>query len=130
MFIFNPFMLAAKNNFFATGGTKTQVGNYMVHTFTSSGSFQVLSGAKNVEYFVVGGGGGSGSYSSINGTGGSGGGGGGNVVYYSTGTITQDTIDVVVGNGGSVGNNGGTSSITFTTNASNNRNAIGEVPEW
>ena len=48
----------------ATGGTKTTSGDYTVHTFTSSGSLVVASGAGNVEYLVIGGGGGGGGYRS------------------------------------------------------------------
>jgi hypothetical protein len=42
----------------ATGGTITTSGLYTIHTFTSSGTFSVTSGAGEVEYLVVAGGGG------------------------------------------------------------------------
>jgi len=43
----------------ATGGTKTIVGSYTVHTFTSgSSTFEITSGAGLVEYIIVAGGGG------------------------------------------------------------------------
>lgn len=44
----------------ATGGTITYAGGYKIHTFTSGGTFQVLSGSGSVDYLIVGGGGGSG----------------------------------------------------------------------
>lgn len=45
--------------FSATGGTKTTVGSYTIHTFTSgSSTFDVSSGSGLVEYLVVAGGGG------------------------------------------------------------------------
>lgn len=52
------------NVFTATGGSETTITednvSYKVHTFTSSGTFTVLSGASNVEYLVIAGGGGGG----------------------------------------------------------------------
>jgi hypothetical protein len=54
----------------ATGGTITTVGNYRIHTFTSSGTFAVNK-SMNVEYLVIAGGGGGGDNE------GSGGGAGG-----------------------------------------------------
>ena len=46
--------------FTATGGTVTTSGSYTIHTFTSSGTFQVTAGNKNVESLVIAGGGGGG----------------------------------------------------------------------
>ena len=43
----------------ATGGTVTEVGGYRIHTFTSDGTFTVISGG-DVDYLVVAGGGGGG----------------------------------------------------------------------
>jgi len=60
----------------ATGGTVTTCGNFKVHTFTSSGCFQVTdagqpAGSNTVDYFVVAGGGGGGhDYGSGGGAGG------------------------------------------------------------
>jgi len=48
--------------FQATGGTITNVGGYTIHTFTTSGTFNVVSGAFNVDYLVVAGGGGGAPY--------------------------------------------------------------------
>ena len=65
----------------ATGGTESTCGDYKIHTFTSSGNFQVTAGgspggSNTVEYLVVAGGGASGADSLPSGTGGGGGGGG------------------------------------------------------
>jgi hypothetical protein len=61
----------------AIGGTVTNAGGYTIHTFTSSGTFTVLSGG-DVEYLVVAGGG----------AGGSDRGGGGGAGGMLTGTLT------------------------------------------
>jgi len=61
----------------ATGGTISYVGNYKIHTFTSSGTFTVTSGLNySIEYLVIasGGGGGKGGATGQNGGGGGGGG--------------------------------------------------------
>src|SRR3990167_5617139 len=55
----------------ATGGTITTDGDYKVHTFTTSGTFEVTANSGNVWYVVVAGGGGGGV-----GVGGGGGAGG------------------------------------------------------
>ena len=44
-------------NIRAVGGTVTEVGNYVIHTFTSTGTFTVLDPELTVEYLIVGGGG-------------------------------------------------------------------------
>ena len=44
----------------ASGGTKTTVGDYTVHVFTSSGAFTVASGSGTIDYLCVAGGGGGG----------------------------------------------------------------------
>jgi hypothetical protein len=85
----------------ATGGTITDSGNYRIHTFTESGTFEITQNPNslNVEYLVVGGGGGGGETIG-------GGGGGGNV---QTGNITSaavQTYTVTVGAGGAGGWNG------------------------
>jgi hypothetical protein len=46
--------------FSATGGTITTAAGKTIHTFTSSGTFEVTSGSGDVEYLVVAGGGGGG----------------------------------------------------------------------
>ena len=93
-----------------TGGTVTDITdggiNYRVHTFTSSGTFQVLGGSGEVEYLVVAGGGGGGS---TDGGGGGAGGyrssvsgensGGGNIAESKLSVSAQSYI-VTVGAGG------------------------------
>ena len=82
----------------ATGGTITTSGNYKVHTFTSSGTFQITSGSGDVEYLVVAGGGGGG--------GDSGGGGGAGMMLTGTKTsMTAGSYTVTVGAGGTGGSN-------------------------
>ena len=103
--------------FSATGGTKTVVGSYTIHTFTSSGTFTPAI-AGSVDYLVVAGGGGS---SRGSGSGGSGAGG------FRTGTgfsVAPTGLTVTIGAGGAGaggaaqrGSNGGDSvfsSITST----------------
>lgn len=94
----------------ATGGTITYDGSWTIHTFTSSGTFTVLSGSGDVEYLVIGGGGG----------GGNGLAGGGGAGAYRTGTHAVNdvtsTYTVTIGAGGAgsttantSGSNGGSS---------------------
>lgn len=59
----------------ATGGTIQRVGDYFVHTFTSSGTFTPTTDLTNVEYVVVAGGGGASRGAGGVGSGGGGGGG-------------------------------------------------------
>ena len=81
----------------ATGGTKSTVGSYTLHTFTSSGSLVVSSGNDDVDFLIVGGGGAGGGGC----PGGSGGGGGGAVIYKTSfGRIEAGTYPVTVGAGG------------------------------
>lgn len=101
----------------ATGGTITTVGNFKVHTFTSSGTFQVISGSGTVASLVVAGGGGGGGESTASG----GGGGGGGFIYTTPGaTYTTGSYTVTVGAGGTSpgsasGNNGGNSVFDVIT---------------
>mgnify|MGYP000989592264 CR=1 FL=1 len=88
----------------ATGGTITTVDNWKYHTFTSSGNF-VPSTTGLVEYLCVAGGGGGGS-----GNGGpsaSGGGGGAGGMITDTLHVTPQTYAVVIGAGGTGGNDKG-----------------------
>ncbi len=95
----------------ATGGTITSYEDggvtYNVHTFTSSGTFNVLSGEGDIDYLIVGGGGGGGggggSYAS------GGGGGGGGFVEGSTSVIAT-SYSIVVGSGGAANTAGDDSS--------------------
>ena len=57
----------------ALGGTVTISGGYVIHTFTSSGTFQPTTRLNNVDYLVVAGGGSGGNPAN----GGAGGGGAG-----------------------------------------------------
>lgn len=82
--------------FAATGGTETTYSSggidYKVHTFTSSGTFQVTAGAKNVDYLVIAGGGGGGRpYSGAGGAGG---------YIESNVSLNVGTYTVTVGAGG------------------------------
>jgi len=103
----------------ATGGTITTDGDYKIHTFTSSDTFEITSGTGNVDYLVNGGGGGGGL---VNGGGGGGGlvnGGGGGAGGYLEGAkidMTTSSFTITIGAGGtgstvytSAGGNGGDS---------------------
>lgn len=109
--------------FQASGGNSvTDAGGYRYHTFTSSGTFTVSSGAKNVAYLVVAGGGSGGGHYNGNYEGGGGGAGG----YISaTLTATPGNYSVVVGGGGAgavgLGNTPGSNSSVFSSTA------IGEI---
>ena len=82
-----------------SGGTKTNVGGYWYHTFTSSGTFVNTIASLSVDYLVVAGGGGGGG----NQGGGAGGAGG-----YRTGSATLGTgnYSASIGGGGGNGGNG------------------------
>jgi len=102
----------------ATGGTESLISGYKIHTFTSSGTFTINSGAVSpsgnvIDYLVVAGGGSGGP--GVSGQAGGGGGAGG----LRTGTYVANlgSFAMVVGAGGSVtaptntGNKGSNSSI-------------------
>ena len=72
----------------ATGGTITTNGNMKVHTFTSSGTFQITSGIGTVTSLIVAGGGAGGSGGKI-------------VIKYHTGNSFIGTIYYNGGAGGS-----------------------------
>lgn len=112
----------------ATGGTITTDGDYKVHVFTSSGTFQVTAGMESFQFLVVAGGGG-GGYSTTNSGGGGGAGGliagslvrgvgsytvtvgsggaGGSVVDAAAPSGANSVFDSVVATGGGGGANGG-----------------------
>ena len=111
----------------ATGGTVTEVGDYKVHAFTSSGTFTVtqLADTNEFETLVVAGGAGPGN------TFAAGGGGGGGIVNHQTGqALTAAAYTITVGGGGSgagnssgwpntpTGNQGSDSSIKLASNSS------------
>ena len=84
--------------FVATGGTKTTVGSYTVHTFLSTGPFEIQSGSRSVDVLIVGGGGG-GGWSH-----GGGGGAGGFRTHAFTAVVGDITVQVGGGADGGVSN--------------------------
>jgi hypothetical protein len=98
----------------ATGGTITDSGGYKIHTFTSSGTFEIISGSGDIEFLVIAGGGG-GSGRDVGGGGGAGGyrcsvsgessGGGGSAE--TSLTLGKGSYTVTVGAGGAGGADGG-----------------------
>jgi hypothetical protein len=88
------------NTFSATGGSVSTVGSYILHTFTSSGSFIVTNGSINANILVVAGGGAGGAGGGQNG---GGGGGAGGVIMHPSYTLTPGTFSVTVGDGGTAG---------------------------
>jgi hypothetical protein len=104
-------------SFVASGGTETTYSSggvdYKVHTFTTSGTFQVLQGTKTVDYLIIAGGGagGGGTYNS----------GGGGAGGYITGSLSANVqgYTVTIGAGGSgstgLGANGANSSAFGVT---------------
>lgn len=102
--------------FQASGGTITTYSsggtNYQVHTFTTSGTFQVLAGAKTVDVLLIAGGG-------AGGTNAGGGGGAGGFVSQTAVTATVGAYSIVVGAGGA---NGGAD--TNPSGSGNNTTAL------
>ena len=101
------------NKFSATGGTESVSAGYKYHTFTSSGTFTIISGTYPVECLVVGGGGGGG------GSHGGGGGAGGYRVTDSIVMFNKVQHAIIVGAGAAqLGANGvgasGSSSVIST----------------
>lgn len=100
----------------ATGGTITTDGDYKVHTFTTSGTFNFIVSAAGqpVEYLLVGGGSSGGGHHA-------GGGGAGGVLTATGLTVTAATYTVTVGAGGTAilasnadGNDGNDSVLSGT----------------
>jgi len=91
----------------AEGGDITFSGEYKIHTFTSSGPFQVYSTGNNstIEYLVVAGGGGGGAGPA----GGAGGGAGGLLTGTFSANVQNYTI--TVGSGGATNSSGVDSTI-------------------
>jgi hypothetical protein len=95
-----------------TGGTVTTLGDFKVHSFTSSGTFNiyeisdVIGGV--VEYLVLGGGGGGGSTAG-------GGGGAGRHLSGSSFAVTAQNYTITVGDGGAPDTNGGDSVFSTIT---------------
>ncbi len=89
----------------ATGGSVTTYSNYTVHTFTSSGTFQ-LNTNKSVDALIVAGGGGGGGGCGYYGAGG----GAGGMREFSALSLAASSYNITVGAGGSAGggcSNGG-----------------------
>ena len=93
----------------ASGGTITEVGNYRIHTFTSSGNLVVntlsASGTSTIEYLIVAGGG-SGGGGQHNTTGGGGGGAGGMLEGSYNAALGSIAITVGAGGAGQTGYSG------------------------
>jgi hypothetical protein len=88
----------------ATGGSTSRDGDYLVHTFTGSNSFNVISlsstpAYNSLEYLVVAGGGGSSFTDQTTGVGG--GGAGGFLTGFSTASL--GAYSIIVGAGGAKG---------------------------
>jgi len=136
----------------ATGGTVTESGDYKIHTFTSSGCFQVTSagdagGSTKISYMVVAGGGGGGTSPNAN-TGSPGGAGGFREGKCSSDPYTASplaatpcsaltasvaTFPITVGAGGAgspctVGSVGGNSIFSTITSTGGGRGASGASP--
>lgn len=80
----------------ATGGVISYMPGYIIHTFTSSGTFTPTSSISNAEILVTGGGGSGGATDG-------GGGGAGGVLYFSGQTLAATAHTVTIGAGGSGG---------------------------
>jgi hypothetical protein len=84
-------------DYYATGGTESTYSdggvNYKVHTFTSSGTFTVQKGSKNISLLLVAGGGPGGSDNA-------GGGGAGGLIYVSSLSSITGSYPIVIGAGG------------------------------
>jgi hypothetical protein len=90
----------------ATGGTITTDGDYKVHTFNSSGTFEVTSGVGTIDSLIIAGGGGGSGYGA--------GGGAGGMLYTLGSGVSVNTYTVTVGAGGAggtPGSNGSNSSL-------------------
>ena len=89
----------------ATGGVKTHIPGYDIHTFTADGTFTMPCAGK-VEVLMVGGGGGGGLNSGSRPLQGGGGGGAGGVIITNL-TLAAGTHALTIGAGGAVNANGG-----------------------
>jgi len=113
---------AAGNSVKATGGNISFDGTYVVHTFTSSGTFTPTAELTDVDYLIVAGGGGGGTGDASGRSGGGGGAGGlrSTVTATGGGSPLESAISlspninyaVVVGGGGSPGASGGNSAFS------------------
>lgn len=107
----------------ADGGVITISGQYIIHTFKSSGALVLTSGTvTGAEALVVGGGGGGGAAAA----GYSGGGGAGRFLAANNLSFSGST-PVTVGSGGSAGNNGGSSVLGASSSAGGGAGGTGSV---
>lgn len=90
----------------ATGGTITYSGSNEIHTFSTSGTYNVTHGSDNVKVLILGGGGSGGSAGGLSA---GGGGGSGGYYYNSAMTLITQAYSVILGATGSP--TGGTSSF-------------------
>jgi len=111
----------------ASGGTVTDVGNYTVHVFTSSGTFTVLVPSLKVEVFMIGGGsGGNGGLSTPTVPGSiTGGGGAGASFNIQSTTLSTGSYSIVVGAGGSGGGGGRSAPPSIPPSFPANRGSAG-----
>ncbi len=88
--------------FTATGGTISTAGGYKIHTFSSSGSFEVTSSPPqfDVEYLVVGAGGAGGDFFSGGGYNAAGGGGGAGGVLFGNYQPSVGVYPIAIGAAG------------------------------
>ncbi len=98
----------------ATGGVKTHIPGYDIHTFTNNGTFTMPCAGK-VEVLLVGGGGGGGRNGDQRDLQGGGGGGAGGVMITNL-TLAAGNHSITIGEGGAVGANGG-DTIAFNLTA-------------
>jgi hypothetical protein len=98
----------------ATGGIITYSGGRTIHTFTSSGTFTVLTApaGATVEALVVAGGGGGGVYAG-------GGGGAGGLLYNAAKSVAINAYTITIGSGGS-----GAATGQYSTPGTNGNNSI------
>lgn len=102
---------------YAAGGTITCCNGYKIHTFTSSGNFQVFKGGTGFEYLVIGGGGGGGQGNFSSAVAGGGGGGAGGWRCCGPVCVPACGFTVTVGLGGASNTNGQSSSFYDLTSA-------------
>ena len=94
-------------NFTYNSDTDTNLKKQTEYTITLNDNYEYI-----VDILVVGGGGG--SSNNINGSGG--GGGAGGIIYIVNKKLVAGTYKIIVGDGGTIGNNGYDSMITFENN--------------
>ena len=99
------------NKFAAFGGTETELNGYKYHTFTTSGSLEIV-GSKSVDDLVVAGG--------ASGASDRAGGGGAGGMISGTMTLSDETFTITVGAGGALPTDG-----RFNTTPGGNTTALG-----